>query len=58
VGTADGDRFTAGRGLQEAGVEARSMLPRTLEQVEQRLFTMSSTVATGTPLVTRTGNVT
>jgi putative redox protein len=41
----------------EAGDEARAVVPRTIEQIEQRLCTVSRTVATGTPVATKTGEL-
>lgn len=41
----------------EAGDEARAIVPRTLEQIENRLCTVSRTVATGTPVATKAGEL-
>lgn len=41
----------------EAGDEARAVVPRTIEQIENRLCTVSRTVAVGTPVVTKTGDL-
>lgn len=41
----------------EAGEAAREVVPRTIEQIEQRLCTVSRTVAVGTPVVTNTGDL-
>jgi putative redox protein len=41
----------------EAGDEARAVVPRTIEQIQQRLCTVSRTVAIGTPVTTRTGEL-
>ena len=41
----------------EAGDEARAVVPRTIEQIESRLCTVSRTVAVGTPVVTTTGHL-
>jgi putative redox protein len=40
-----------------AGEEARAVVPRTIEQIEQRLCTVSRTVAVGTNVTTRTGEL-
>jgi uncharacterized OsmC-like protein len=47
--------FDVGFPATEAGDEAAAIVPRTLEQIEQRLCTVSRTVATGTPVTTTTG---
>ena len=41
----------------DAGDEARAVVPRTIEQIEERLCTVSRTVATGTPVATVTGKL-
>jgi uncharacterized OsmC-like protein len=41
----------------EAGERARAIVPRTLEQIQNRLCTVSRTVAIGTPVTTRAGSV-
>ena len=41
----------------EAGDEARAVVPRTIEQIESRLCTVSRTVIVGTPVVTKTGDL-
>ena len=41
----------------EAGDEARAVVPRTIEQIENRLCTVSRTVIVGTPVVTKTGDL-
>ena len=41
----------------EAGDEARAVVPRTIEQIETRLCTVSRTVIVGTPIVTKTGDL-
>jgi putative redox protein len=41
----------------DAGDEARAVVPRTIEQIEERLCTVSRTVAVGTPVATKTGNL-
>jgi uncharacterized OsmC-like protein len=41
----------------EAGDEARAIVPRTIEQIEERLCTVSRTVAVGTPVVTKAGRL-
>jgi uncharacterized OsmC-like protein len=41
----------------EAGHAAAAVVPRTLEQIEQRLCTVSRTVATGTPVISTAGRV-
>ena len=38
------------------GDEARAVVPRTIEQIENRLCTVSRTVIVGTPVVTTTGD--
>ena len=38
----------------EAGDEARAVVPRTIQQIEDRLCTVSRTVAVGTPVTTTT----
>jgi uncharacterized OsmC-like protein len=39
----------------DAGDEARAVVPRTIEQIKQRLCTVSRTVEVGTPVDTKTG---
>jgi uncharacterized OsmC-like protein len=41
----------------EGGDEARAVVTRTIEQIEQRLCTVSRTVAVGTPVTTKTGEL-
>src|SRR3954466_3924227 len=41
----------------EAGDEARAVVSRTIEQIEERLCTVSRTVAVGTPVVTKAGDL-
>ena len=41
----------------EAGDEARAVVPRTIEQIENRLCTVGRTVIVGTPVVTNTGDL-
>ena len=41
----------------EGGDEARAVVTRTIEQIEQRLCPVSRTVAVGTPVTTKTGEL-
>ena len=41
----------------EAGDEARAIVPRTIDRIERVLCTVSRTVATGTPVTTKAGEL-